>query len=232
MKQVSLCIPTWNRFDLLFKSFEHVINDPRIHSVIVVDDCSERDIFEKVKDRSMQFGKMILYRNISNKDCYENKMIAVSYSPTPYCILLDSDNIIMEDYLNKIYEHEWHPKTILAPSFAKPQFNYRAYAGLTVTKDNVASYMDMPMFSTCLNTANFFCHRDSYIETWDSTTDPVTSDSIYFNYLWLRNGGEIKIVDGLEYFHLVHPQSHYQTNVKRTPNGFHEEIEYRLKTIQ
>lgn len=231
MQPISICIPTWNRFDLLFKSFEHVINDPRIDSVIVVDDCSDRDIFEKVKERSLDFGKVTLYRNIDNKDCYENKMIAVSFCPTDYCILLDSDNIIMEDYLNRIYEQQWDENTILAPTFAKPHFNYTAYSGTIISKENVGAYMPMPMFSTALNTANFFVNRRSYLDVWDETVDPVTSDSIYFNYCWLKSGRKIHFVKDLEYFHLVHNQSHYQNNIKRTPNGLHETIEHQLKTM-
>ncbi len=233
MEQLSICIPTWNRYELTINSFSKVLNDERIAEVIIVDDASTDGSFEKLLEHLYVFnsGKIKLHRNSHNIDCYRNKCKAVSFSETAYCILLDSDNIISKEYLDKIYEYEWDENTILAPTFAKPNFDYRAFSGLTITKENVGEYMSKPMFSTALNTANYFVNKANYLEVWDGKVDPVTSDSIYFNYCWLNSGRKIHFVEGLEYFHLVHPQSHYQNNVKRTPQGFHEQIELQLKQM-
>lgn len=229
-KKISLCITTYNRTDLLFKSFEHVINDERIGEVVIVDDCSFENIYDEVAEYCKKFPKIKLYRNQVNLDCYLNKRRAIEYATYPYCALIDSDNIIMIDYLNRVYSYEWSENIIFHPSFAKPNFDYTRYEGLVITKDNVAPYMSMPMFSTMLNTNNFFVNRNRYLETFDDKVDPVTSDSIYFCYCWLAAGNEIFVVNDLSYFHLVHSLSHYQNNVSRT-NGFHEHTERKLKEL-
>lgn len=232
MQKVSLCITNYNRFDLTVKSFEHVLYDDRIKEVIIVDDCSDENIYKQLSNYCKAFHKIKLFRNEVNLDCYLNKKQAIKKASSEYCILLDSDNIVLPDYLNKIYAHDWHEDTIFQPSFAKPHFDYTQYEGLTITRENVAAFMKMQMFSTMLNTNNFFVNRSEYLNCFDDKVDPVTSDSIYFCYCWLARGNKIFVIPDLHYFHLVHNKSHYQNNVARTPNGLHEEIEQKLYELR
>jgi hypothetical protein len=148
--------------------------------------------------------------------------VAISLSTTDYCIILDSDNEIDTDYLDKIYEQEWDKDTVLAPDWAMPMFNYTEYANLFVTKDNLSEYIDKPMFETCLNCMNYFVNKHSYCEVWDAEIDPVTSDSLFQNYNWLMSGRTIHIVDGLRYNHLV--------NVQRT-GDFREKLIEKIREL-
>jgi glycosyltransferase involved in cell wall biosynthesis len=216
MRELCICIPTWNRVDMTLKSFSKVYDDPRVKNIIIVEDASPLHIYSELKDKTKGMPKVKLYRNITNRDCYANKYVAASLSTTDYCIILDSDNEIDTDYLDKIFEQEWNEDTVLAPDWAMPMFNYTDYANLIVTKDNISEYIDKPMFETCLNCMNYFVNKNSYCEVWDAEVDPVTSDSLFQNYNWIMSGRKIHIVDGLRYQHLVHDESHYINNVQRT----------------
>lgn len=231
-RQLSICVPSWNRSDMTIESFYDVYEDERVSEIVIVDDASEMEIYEDLKSMADCLPKVKLYRNIFNKDCYFNKLTAISYSNNPFAILLDSDNKIDKSYLDRIFEiEEWDERTIYTPSFAAPNFDFRPYENLLVTKENVAEYVDKPMFQTCLNAANYFVSKDGYTSVWDNDTDPVTSDSIYIAYRWLESGRKIKIVSGLTYQHKVHEQSHYQNNIHRTPAGFHESILQKLRQL-
>lgn len=216
MRTLSICIPTWNRVEMTLNSFKDVYNDDRVEAIIIVDDASDEDIYNKLKEECDKLSKVKLYRNLTNRDCYANKYVSISLSPTDYCIILDSDNQIDTSYLDKIFEQEWAEDMILAPDWAKPTFNYTEYSNLIISKDNLKEYIDKPMFETCLNCMNYFVNKDAYCDVWDATTDPVTSDSLFQNYNWLMSGKYIHIVHGLGYNHLVHNQSHYINNVQRT----------------
>ena len=216
MRTLSICIPTWNRVEMTLNSFKEVYNDDRVEAIIIVDDASEMHIYNKLKEECDKLSKVKLYRNLTNRDCYANKYVSISLSPTDYCIILDSDNQIDTLYLDKIFEQEWSEDMILAPDWAKPTFNYTEYSNLIISKDNLKQYIDKPMFETCLNCMNYFVNKDSYCDVWDATTDPVTSDSLFQNYNWLMSGKYIHIVHELRYNHLVHNQSHYINNVQRT----------------
>jgi len=218
---------------MLFESFEAVYEDERVGEIVIVDDCSDEKIYDQVFTKSIDFGKIQLFRNRENNDCYKNKCISLMKSENDWCILFDSDNILDKSYLDYIYDIEqWDEKTIYTPFFARPYFDFRKFGGLLITKENVAEWIDEPMFETMLNAANFFVNSHEYIKVFDKNTNPVTSDSIYMMLRWLEAGNKIQVVEELKYFHRVHDGSHYKNNVGRTPNGFHESILNKLRNLK
>lgn len=231
MNKLSICIPTYNRFEMTLESFRDVYCDERVHSIIILDDASTDGSYEQLLDATSSLTKIKIYRQEQNVDCYRNKFISVTYCPTEFCILLDSDNRIDISYLDAIYSEQWDAETIFTPEFAMPEFDFRNYSGLTLSKENIAQYVDKPLFETMLNAANYFVNRNNYIWVWDKSVDPVTSDSIFQSYNWLKAGYKIKVLPGLQYEHRVWPGSHYQNNVHRTPNGFHQSVLDKLKQM-
>lgn len=203
MAKISLCITNYNRYVYLFKSFEQVLHDERISEIVIVDDCSDKDIYDAIAERVKHMPKVRLFRNASNLSVYDNKKEAVSKATNEYCIIFDSDNIIGVDFIDKVYSIEWNSKTILAPDFAQPVFDYRQYSGTTFRKSNVAKYAQRGNFACLINTMNYFVHRDSYVSTWQPKQGIKGADSIYMNYLWLMAGNDIHVLKGLQYFHRV-----------------------------
>jgi len=231
MRTITIAITTYQRYDLLLSSLGFVLHDDRISEIVIVDDASDKIIFDAVKKFCDQYPKIKLYHNISNQDCYRNKQIAVSYSSNPWLVLLDSDNEISEMYLDAIYKIDnWVDFVVYQPVHAAPMFDFRPFAGHRITKHNVREYMDKHMFSTALNAMNYFVNRDEYLRVWDGNVNPHTADSIYQNYRWLEGGNEIQFVAGMEYFHRVHEGSHYKNNNHKT-GDFYQIIENKLKLM-
>jgi len=233
---ISLCLTNFNREQLLYESIEQVIDDPRVTEVIISDDCSEYGLYTRVVDHYKTYDKVKIYRNDKNVDCYLNKYKAVSLATRRWVILLDSDNIINKDYIDKA-EYYRHPSCIYQPSFAKPHFDFTAFEDLLIKKENVAEHMMKHQFQTMLNAANGFFQREAWLKVFDSTVNPVTSDSIYQNYRWLEAGNSIYVVPGLHYEHRVsdhgkEEKSHYVKNNRRTKPGFHESIVNKLKAMR
>jgi glycosyltransferase involved in cell wall biosynthesis len=230
--KISVVIPTWNRTSLLYEAIGYPAIDERVSEIVVYDDHSNVDIYNQVVVFCERHEKIKLFRGAKNMDCYRAKREAISKASNEYVIILDSDNQIDEKYIDTIYANTWSPERILQPSFAKPHFDFRKFNSLLANRKNVAKYANDSTFTTALNAMNFFVNRDRYLEVWDSSVDPVTSDSIYFNYKWLEAGNSIYVTPGLEYEHRIHDGSHYQQNNKRTPNGFHESILKKLKALR
>jgi glycosyltransferase involved in cell wall biosynthesis len=231
---ISLCIPTYNRTGLLFDSFREVVTDDRVSEIVIVDDCSNDEIFTTVAWFCKDIPKVKLFRNEKNLDCYRNKREAISKATNEWVIIFDSDNVISKSYIDRIenlYVAGLNQNILYQPSFAEPNFNFIKYEGLLLTKDNAGKYMHDYTFQTMLNAMNYFVHRDEYLKVWDGKVDPVTSDSIFQNFNWLNSGNGIYVVPELKYHHRVHSGSHYQNNVRRTPRGFHEDIVNKLKQL-
>jgi len=236
-RKIGLAIPTYNREDLLYKSFEYLLADKRVITINISDDNSDIDLFTRVSSWLAYSEKITMTRNSENIGCFMNKRnaaIGVNGKCQDWIILMDSDNVFGVDYLDRLYEiDKWEPDTIYTPCFAAPSFDFRAYSGLTISKENVAEYIDRPLFQTMLNACNYFVNRNSYLalDIWNGI-DPVTSDSIFVCLKWLEAGNKIKVVEGLQYFHRVHEGSHYQNNISRTPAGFHESILNQLRDLK
>lgn len=234
---ISLCLTNYNRRELLFEAFEQVVDDPIISEIVIVDDNSDVTTYQYLMQRLYKCDfynqKVKLFLNEKNLDCYKNKREAVSKATNEWVILFDSDNIMTKDYVDRIYsvKNQWSKKQVLQPSAAKPHFIFNQYSGIVVSKQNVAKYMNDATFQTMLNAMNYFVNRDEYLRVWDSSVDPVTSDSLYQNYRWLDAGNSIFVLPELEYTHRVHSGSHYQNNFRRTPRGLHESIVIKLKNM-
>lgn len=220
--KISICIPTYNRFELTVASFEKVIDDERIAQILIIDDFSNDGSYEKLRFHFKDNQKVIVVRNKWNVGCLKNKFTSILYSTYQWCILLDSDNSIDKDYIDKIYSFEWDEKTFYQPSFAKPKFDYRHLINI-YTKENAKEFLDDELFITMLNTQNFFVNRKKYVSILNKNEKEVSAaDSIYFAYLWLKNGNKIELVDGLEYNHLLHDDSLFLNNYTESMNHVNE----------
>lgn len=228
---ISICITTYNRDSMTVDSFSQVHDDPRISEVVIVDDHSNVEIFNLLAQKLEPYSKARLFRNAVNLDCYRNKREAVSKASNEWVILLDSDNVIDKSYLDHLPKFP-EKNFVYQPEYAKPHFNFKNFSGMTITKHNVGHNMADSSFQTMLNAMNYFVNRDEYLHVWDESIDPVTSDSLYQNYNWLKFGNCIYVCPELQYGHTIHNGSHYRLNVNRTPRGFHEDIINKLKLMK
>ncbi len=218
MKQISLCITTYNRCDMTIECFLNIMSDERIGEIIIVDDASDIEIYNELESICKHLPKVKLYRNEFNINCYLNKMKSIELSSFDWVAILDSDNIFNKDYLDAIYNYEpiWDDKIIYAPTFAKVNFDYREFSGKQITKENINEYWERPMFQTALNTSNYFFNKNEFLKHFDTSVNPITSEALFTNYNWLNAGNSILFVPEMCYEHRVHPNSHYILNNHKT----------------
>lgn len=218
---ISLCITTYNRYKLLFESFSQVLDDDRISEIVIVDDCSDSAIYDQVLtavSRMNLFGhKIRLYRNDLNLGMSRNKASAIELASNDWCIILDSDNVIDKSYIDAIPFH-LNNLIIYAPAYARPQFDYRQYQNHTFTKDNTPGLIANSVVEMMLNTCNYLVNRDEYLKVYQHNPEMKGTDTIWFNYLWLKSGRSIHVTKGMEYDHRVHAGS-----------GFLADCDYNMK---
>ncbi len=233
MRTISVALPTYNRYQFTIDSFSQVINDERISEFVIVDDASTDDSYERLSEYFSGHSKVRILRNLFNRDCYENKMTAISYTSNSWVIILDSDNKIDKSYLDAIYAiPEWDEKTIYQPTFAEPCFNFQEWNGLTITKENVSKYAETNLM-TSLNAMNFFINRNEYLKVWDGSVNPGSSDSVYLSLCWLKNNGKIFMTPNLHYYHHIHQDknNHYSQNAHKYVD-FHTQVMNEIKQLR
>lgn len=237
---ITLAITTYRRDSLLFESFKQVVNDERISEVVIVDDCSPAPFKQTIEAFCQSYPKIKLHFNKKNLGCYKNKAEAVRRATNEWVYLLDSDNILTPDAIDKLYSYNvdygWKKNEILAPDFAWPIFDYRDFSGETFTRQNIAKHVHRKRFDCLINTANYFFNRDEYLRLHDPHIEPWTADTILTNYNWLKAGNQIHVLRGLQYFHRTddfkgQEVSHFVTNNRKT-NGLNKKIEQLLMKLR
>lgn len=217
--KLSLAVTSYKRFDLTISSFANVIDDDRIQEVLVLDDCSPDKSYELLRDNFKDNQKVKVIRQARNRGMSVTKRDAIALCNNPNIIIFDSDNKLGKDYLDALEAvGDFSDDTLYLPIAANPQFNYRKFSGLTITEKNVGKYMNDEMFRCALNTCNCLINRNFYIDTFIQDDKIGCADTINHIYNHLKRGGKLYFVPGMEYFHLVGPQS-----------GFLENADYNIK---
>lgn len=230
---LSLCITTYNRFELTVKSFEKVIDDDRISDIVVLDDASTDGSYEQLFEYFKGVKKVRVIRQIENRGMSVNKKDAIAYAKEDWAIIFDSDNVIGKDYLDALEETPdlfEDPSEIFMPDFAKPNFNYGHFSALSFGKINIKQFVTFPMFGSLMNTCNYVVNRYFYLDVWQYNPAMKGSDTIWHALQHLKGGGGFYIVPGMQYEHLVHDGSGFRQDMAYNMDKAME-IENQIKNL-
>lgn len=219
-RRISVAITTHNRSQYVNKAIRTIYRDPRIREIVISDDHSDSDDYKQLCSMLNQYtSKVKIYRNKRNYGAFKNKYLALSKCTSEWAVLLDSDNVLPRLYIDKLYTiSTWDPDFIYCPDFAKPNFNFSLFSGLILDKCSVAEFLTKTELQTAvrtlLNTGNYFVPVANYTRLVEpfKNLSVYAADVITMVYIWMQNGKKIQVLDGLEYKHTVHPESHFLRN--------------------
>jgi hypothetical protein len=226
----SLCIPTMGRFDTFLKSYlEKYFENDLISEIIITDETGE-DV-DKIRYTFGDNPKLKLYKNETRLGPFLNKLKACSFAKNKWIVLMDSDNFADKDYFitaknyieNDIKDIN-KTNIILAPSFAKPQFNFSHLSGFiykngefnnNLNKEKELFKQGMTQSNVLMNAGNYVINKyliDNLNLTNEHENIKMSSacDVIYFNTLLFEQLDlHLHVVKDLEYDHVVHNGSIY-----------------------
>lgn len=217
-RKLSLCITTFNRFEMCLNSFADIIDDDRIDDIVILDDAGTWDNYQCLSvsiDRLYGRSKINLMQQEQNKGMSLNKRDAISFAKNEWAIIFDDDNRIGRDYLDALFEDDGlfqDPSEIYIPDFAKPNFDYREFGRESITAGNQV-YCHIKMFGALINTCNYVVNRDYYLKTYQHNPEMKSTDTAWHAYNHLKSGGSFYVVPGMEYEHRVHDQSGFMQDV-------------------
>ena len=135
----SLCIPTFDRFDsFLSKYLIKYLENEYIDEIVITDE-NGNDI-EKIKNTFPNNSKLKLIQNDSHLGPFLNKIKVCSIAKNEWIVLMDSDNFADKDYFINAKNYidliigSNSKNIILAPSFARPGFNFSNLSGFIYKK--------------------------------------------------------------------------------------------------
>jgi len=227
----SLCITTLNRFDdFLKKNIPKYLENGLISEIIISDEASSDD-FKLLQEHFPDNGKLKLLKNETILGPFLNKIRCCKEASNEWIVLLDSDNFadiddyfkIAEKYIASSSSLNINEKTILSPSMASPNFDYKFLANIILTKNNIRNYYNNPMFNCFINTGNYIINKN-LIDTLNFEKDieliqkSSACDVKLMNTLFLEQfeNFNIHVVENMKYNHVVHDESVYLKNYMKT----------------
>lgn len=215
--KISISIPGFRRPQLTMEAIAYPLSDDRISEVIITDDFSPIEEYHELWELTKDLPKIKLIRNVKNQFIQVNKRNAIFFAKNDFVFVIDNDNILDKDTIDKIYAIEnWDPNTIYQPAFLAPNFDFRQFNGMKITRGNVHEFCEHQIFLTLCNANNFFCNRDAYLRSFEYKPDCKGEDSIFNFYNWLKNGNKVFVVPDLTYFHRISEDSVFLSEVDET----------------
>lgn len=213
--------------DFLSTNLPKYISNPYIDEVIIADENGND--YNLLLEHFSNETKLKVFRNETILGPFLNKLNVLRKAKNQWIVLIDSDNFADLNYFETIHHYistnSLHDFTVLMPSFAKPNFNYKDFENQIMTKNNIKNIekINNLMFNCLINTGNYVLNKklvDNISLEHESKEIIETSsacDVKYFNLLLLEQFPEIEfhVVKNLEYHHVVHANSIYlQTCIK------------------
>jgi hypothetical protein len=217
-----------DRFDkFLNRYIDCYVNNDLIQEIIITDE-NGNDV-EKIKNKYGENQKLTLIKNEDRLGPFLNKLKACKYAKNEWIVLMDSDNFAPEEYFitaKKYIENEIKDQKniILAPSKARPNFNYSHLSGFiykngsfktNLMKENTLIKPENCISVILMNTGNYVINK--YLIDNLNINDEIKNinqssscDVIYFNTLLFEQLDlNLHVVPNLEYDHVVHNGSIY-----------------------
>ena len=234
--KVSLCIPTYNRFDtFLSNHLKLYLENPYIDEVVISDETGEDS--RKIASHFPNVAKLKVHVNETILGAFANKNRVVSLASNDWVCLMDSDNYAppsyFEAWIDYIQSHQLSMKYIYAPSYTIPQpnhsgFDYTQYQGLQL---DGSSIRHLDSVSVLLNTGNYIVHKENYLAsnrflTQYQTIDMDVQDVIFKALLLFLNHSIFAVVPKMAYAHIVHGDSLFLKH-----QGTFDQVYARIKQL-
>jgi hypothetical protein len=231
----SLCITTLNRWNFLEKNIPKYLENELISEIIVSDE-NGNDV-KLIEEHFPNQSKLKLFKNDSVLGPFLNKIKCCKQASNEWIALIDSDNFVDFDYFTKADEYISsnisliNQESIIAPSMASPNFDYEFLANVILTKNNIKSYNNKPMFNCFINTGNYILNKnliDNLNLNLERELGLIKTSSAcdvkFMNTLFLEqfHSLNIHVVKNMKYQHVVHDESVYLKTHMKTQDSINK----------
>lgn len=226
---VSLCIPSFNRYEFLLQSLPHYLVVDRIFEVIVSDDLNSDDVAKLrvhlVQNASFSENifKLKLHSSTTFLGALRNKLRCVDISSCRWVGIVDSDNFASNALYWSALPNALVENVIYLPEIlmgTKWNFNFIRFQFGTISKLNWPSVYSFNSFAhnVLFNTGNFVVPKSVFpawnalLELSNEFVDGLGPDVYFLTHQAMCADFVFKIVENMTYFHRVHAGSIWLTN--------------------
>jgi len=215
----SLAIPTYNSSEFILDAIRLPVKNELISEIIINDDGSSNEEYQKLLNviNEQNSEKIKVYKNENNSGAFKNKYDAITKCTNKWVYLLDSDNYVHEGMLEKFFNQDLQDNVCYMPhkydfdsSIVEIQLGFE-----NLNAESIKQAIKNNTIGHFVNLCNFFVNKDLFLERmkegFDIEVFPI-ADCATMTYLWLKNGGEFKVIKDYHYYHRVRGNGYYLSN--------------------
>ena len=203
MKKISVLIAHYNNFEYFKDCYNSLLKQTfQDFEVIVVDDCSTDDSFEKITELTQADSRFKLYRNDKNSGVGFTKRKCIEMANGEICGFVDPDDALQENAIEVSLKNHSENNVVTYSSFTlcdnnlKPQ---RTFAHSRAVKNG-----DKKFFNIFLEVNHFFTFKKSAYEKRAGINPELTSAVDQDLYLKLYEMGNFTFIKQPLYLYRLH----------------------------
>lgn len=214
---ISVVTPFYNTSIYAKELIDTSAGDPRIDELIIVDDCSKPEEFEKLKEIVGDNPKVKLYKNETNVGEFKTRIKGTQLARNKWVIFLDGDNSLEPEYIDSIFNIPyWRDEVIYCPDHGgNVKIDYTSLSANYLGQANIKRVLSSSKYivSFFLGTGNYFMNKGAYLNTAIpiQDVDKFAYGDYYFNGEWLKKN-MMYVVKGMTYKHRLRKNSAWMEN--------------------
>ncbi len=215
---LSICIPNYNRPEMLAKNLEAIASEyQKGVEIVVVDDCSPNPVDEVIQDFKDKHPKIDLkfFKNKPNLGFDRNVLKVIRVASGKYCWLLSNDDKILPGSVKKLFETiKKYPKVSLI------SVNYQRFDHVAqkITAKKMVEGVKSQLFKDA-DEFFFLPTPQGYFKFLGTNTLTMSTD-IFRRKWWLESARKVKPFIKHNFIHVfvlggliqTHPQIYYVSN--------------------
>ncbi|WP_312823966.1 glycosyltransferase [Epilithonimonas sp.] len=214
MKKFSVLIAHYNNFEYFKDCYNSLIKQTfQDFEVIIVDDCSTDDSFEKITELTNKDERFRLFRNVKNSGVGFTKKKCIDLSSREICGFVDPDDALVENAIEVSLKNHTadnvvtYSSFILCDNYLKPQ---RIFAHSRAVKNG-----DRKFFNIFLEANHFFTFKKSAYNKTVGINTELTSAVDQDLYLKLYETGDFTFIKEPLYLYRLHTNGVSQDSSKK-----------------
>lgn len=214
MIKFSILVAHYNNYNYFTECYDSILKQTyQEYEIILVDDCSTDDSYEKITELTKDNSKVKVFKNEENSGVGLTKKRCIDLASGEICGFVDPDDTLTENALQTIIEN-YTENTIVVYS----QF-YECDANLKLIKifphSRAIKNGDKMFFNVFFEATHFFTFkREAYHKT-SGINDKLTSAVDQDLYLKLYEIGNFKFVKAPLYYYRIHEKGVSQESSKK-----------------
>jgi len=228
---LSIAIPFYNTSKYFLDTIRTPLSCNLVSEIVICDDNSSETEFNNlitlIKDLGPNNNKIKVIKNTQNTGAFINKYLTISNCRNKWVYLLDSDNFVHEGMIEKFFKEELNENVCYMPH----KYNFCSYIyelGLgpgLIDRNRIKEAILHNTIGHFINICNFIVSKDVFLERMKEGLSPSETVDVFpvadcaaMTYLWLKHGGDFKIIQDFQYFHRVREDGYYESNKKAAEN--------------